>query len=237
MDKEKTGKLIKELRKKNGLTQLQLAEKLHVSDKAVSKWERGLSLPDIDLLEPLSAELHIRIDELLSGQLDPEPEKPSILYEPCDETDAEYSYLPEPEIPVPESDMPKEHTDFKRRHRRFALFISCIAVFFLIITGFASQYLPNTYCVSLDATVISYEDSVLTVQGNVSNTINHRGVYQIIDNGTIELRRDNANAMSFEQVPDICSLKEGHQIRINCKSTTNLVDQSVLSDVYRITLY
>lgn len=235
MDKEKTGKLIKELRKKNGLTQLQLAEKLHVSDKAVSKWERGLSLPDIDLLEPLSAELHIRIDELLSGQLDPEPEKPSILYEPCDETDAEYSYLPEPEIPVPESDMPKEHTNSKHRH--FALFLCCIAVFFLVITGFASQYRADVYNISLDAIVISYEDSVIIVKGLESNNAGQKGIYQIVDNGNIELMQRTGNIKQIVRLPDTRSLQKGDRVRINCKSTTKLTDNSVLSDVYRITLY
>lgn len=237
MDKEKTGKLIKELRKKNGLTQLQLAEKLHVSDKAVSKWERGLSLPDIDLLEPLSAELHIRIDELLSGQLDPEPEEPSILYEQCDETDAGCSHLPEPEIPAPESEIPKEHTDFKRRHRRFALFISCIAVFFLIITGFASQYRADVYNISLDAIVISYEDSVIIVKGLESNNAGQKGIYQIVDNGNIELMQRTGNIKQIVRLPDTRSLQKGDRVRINCKSTTKLTDNSVLSDVYRITLY
>ena len=44
MDHEKAGRLIQKLRREKGLTQLQLAQKLHVSDKAVSKWERGGSL-------------------------------------------------------------------------------------------------------------------------------------------------------------------------------------------------
>lgn len=47
MDHEKTGRLIQKLRREKGLTQLQLAQTLHVSDKAVSKWERGQSVPDI----------------------------------------------------------------------------------------------------------------------------------------------------------------------------------------------
>ena len=57
MDVEYTGKLIAELRKEKGLTQKQLAERLHVTDKAVSKWERGLNFPDLMLLDSLSAEL------------------------------------------------------------------------------------------------------------------------------------------------------------------------------------
>ena len=68
MDKEKTGQLITELRKEKGMTQKQLAEALNVTDKAVSKWERGLSFPDISMLEPLSELLDISIMELLAGE-------------------------------------------------------------------------------------------------------------------------------------------------------------------------
>ncbi|MBR5417420.1 MAG: helix-turn-helix transcriptional regulator [Clostridiales bacterium] len=68
MDKERTGQLITELRKEKGLTQKQLAEALNVTDKAVSKWERGLSFPDISMLEPISQILDISIMELLAGE-------------------------------------------------------------------------------------------------------------------------------------------------------------------------
>ena len=68
MDKEKTGQLITELRKEKGLTQKQLAEALNVTDKAVSKWERGLSFPDISMLEPISELLGVSIIEILAGE-------------------------------------------------------------------------------------------------------------------------------------------------------------------------
>ena len=67
MDKEKTGQLITELRKEKGLTQKQLADALNVTDKAVSKWERGLSFPDISMLEPISELLEVSIMEILAG--------------------------------------------------------------------------------------------------------------------------------------------------------------------------
>lgn len=65
MENEKMGQLISELRKSKQMTQKYLAEKLHVSDKAVSKWERGLSYPDISLLLPISDILDVTIAELL----------------------------------------------------------------------------------------------------------------------------------------------------------------------------
>ena len=67
MDYYVTGSTIKRLREKKGYTQKQLAEKLLVSDKAVSKWESGRGLPDISLPEPLAKTLGVSLAELLSG--------------------------------------------------------------------------------------------------------------------------------------------------------------------------
>lgn len=61
------GQLICELRKAGQMTQKELAEKLHITDKAVSKWERGLSCPDIALLPALADVLGVTAGELLSG--------------------------------------------------------------------------------------------------------------------------------------------------------------------------
>lgn len=72
MDHLKTGKLIRELRTAQGLTQSQLASMLFISDRTVSKWERGLGMPDISLLVDLSAILHTNIEQLLSGEKAPE---------------------------------------------------------------------------------------------------------------------------------------------------------------------
>lgn len=68
MDCEKTGKLIAHCRCERGFTQIQLAEKLGVSNRAVSKWERGNGFPDISLLEPLADHLGITVVELLQGE-------------------------------------------------------------------------------------------------------------------------------------------------------------------------
>ena len=70
MDNAKIGRLIYSLRKENNMTQLQLASLLNVSDKAVSKWERGLGRPDLSLLPQLSKIFNVDIEKLLSGQLD-----------------------------------------------------------------------------------------------------------------------------------------------------------------------
>lgn len=67
MDAGKTGKLIANKRKVLNMTQNELAEKLHITDKAVSKWERGLSFPDISILIPLAEILNISLYDLLKG--------------------------------------------------------------------------------------------------------------------------------------------------------------------------
>ncbi len=69
MDNKKTGALIAERRRALGLTQAALAERLHVTDKAVSKWERGLCAPGVDLLMPLSEVLGVSVTELLTGEV------------------------------------------------------------------------------------------------------------------------------------------------------------------------
>lgn len=69
MDNIKVGELIRSLRKENHMTQLQLAEKLHVSDKAVSKWERGMGCPEVSFMAELSRIFEVDIQNLLSGEL------------------------------------------------------------------------------------------------------------------------------------------------------------------------
>ena len=75
MDNVKIGKLIYKLRKESDMTQLQLAEMLHISDKTVSKWERGLGCPEISLLADLSRVFGADLEKLLSGQLDANEER------------------------------------------------------------------------------------------------------------------------------------------------------------------
>ena len=68
MDQIKIGRFIAECRKKANLTQMQLAEKLGITDKAISKWERGVSMPDSSIMLELSDILGISVNELLSGE-------------------------------------------------------------------------------------------------------------------------------------------------------------------------
>ena len=66
MDCKKIGSLIYELRKDKNMTQKQIADLMNISDKTISKWERGLGCPDISLLPELSQILGVSIDQILS---------------------------------------------------------------------------------------------------------------------------------------------------------------------------
>ena len=68
MDQIKIGKFIAECRKREGLTQMQLAERLGITDKAVSKWERGIAMPDSSIMLELCDILCISVNELLNGE-------------------------------------------------------------------------------------------------------------------------------------------------------------------------
>lgn len=68
MDTERFAAFITQLRKERGLTQKELADRLNVTDKAVSKWETGKGFPDLKLLEPLARELGVSLVELMQGR-------------------------------------------------------------------------------------------------------------------------------------------------------------------------
>lgn len=69
MNQEKIGKFIKDLRKKNNLTQKELADKYNVTYQAVSKWENGKNMPDISLIKQMSKDFNISLEEILDGEV------------------------------------------------------------------------------------------------------------------------------------------------------------------------
>ena len=68
MNQEKIGKFILELRKENNLTQQELADKIGVTDRAISKWENGRGMPDLSVITILAEELNVEVSELLNGK-------------------------------------------------------------------------------------------------------------------------------------------------------------------------
>ena len=141
MDKAELGAFVAQNRKDQGLTQKELAEKLHVTDKAVSKWERGLSYPDVTLLEPLAAVFGMGVTELVACRKR-EDEMPA----PAEWSDWEIPRNAEekPEAPAVQSllDISGESLRMERRlRRRTAALLGALAILLgaaLIVAGILS---------------------------------------------------------------------------------------------------
>ena len=69
MEQDKFGKFIKEIRKKNNLTQKQLADKYNVTYQAVSKWENGKNMPDTSLIKQMSKDFNISLEDMFEGNI------------------------------------------------------------------------------------------------------------------------------------------------------------------------
>jgi Predicted transcription factor, homolog of eukaryotic MBF1 len=76
MDSKKFGEFIATIRKEKGWTQAELAKKLSVTDKAVSRWERGLGFPDINTVKPLADALDVSVLEIMQSEKEPEEDIP-----------------------------------------------------------------------------------------------------------------------------------------------------------------
>ena len=80
MNQNEFGKLIKEIRRKNNLTQKELADKYHVTYQAVSKWENGKNMPDVSLIKDISRDFNVSIDDLLEGNYNKKRKKKWTIY-------------------------------------------------------------------------------------------------------------------------------------------------------------
>ncbi len=129
MEKEKFGLFISEMRKKRNMTQKMLADRLCVSDKAVSKWERGLSFPDITLLEPMAHVLGISLTELMECR----------TYEESSYHTEVTDRLLRESFSIQES-AEQEKTKGRRHRRTFCFVLLCIAcgleIFVLYLLGY-----------------------------------------------------------------------------------------------------
>ena len=118
LDAQKFGSFVAALRKEHGMTQADLADKLQVTDKAVSRWERGVGLPDIATLTPLANALQVTVSELLQAEKS-EDEPPAPQEAAADSTDL-----------IPQNTEPQPN----RKKRRFAIgvVIGCISLLFAL---------------------------------------------------------------------------------------------------------
>lgn len=118
MEKEKLGAFVCELRKEKQMTQKEMAEKLGITDKAISKWERGLSYPDISMLEPIAELFDVSVMELLQGQ---RIQKETIL------TVQEAQKMVDDSLILSDSEIHRKHIRSKT-----VILLCCILVMFLV---------------------------------------------------------------------------------------------------------
>jgi len=126
IDNERFGAFLTELRKQKDFTQKELAQRLFVSDKAVSKWERGLSMPDVALLIPLAELLGITTTELLSGQHIDEPDRLNVQ---------EVEKLVSGAIGLSAKEQQQQS---KSRKRRIWMYFACVMIVALEFVGLAA---------------------------------------------------------------------------------------------------
>lgn len=127
MDQKKTGKFIAELRRREGLTQEALGERIGVTNKTISRWENGNYMPDIGMFRLLAEEFHVSINELLAGERIPD--------EICrQDVDRNKDAVPEESVFSPD----ERKAYFKKKWRREHILL--LAVLGIVLT--ASAVLP-----------------------------------------------------------------------------------------------
>ena len=174
MNTQDFGKFIAELRKEKGMTQLQLAEKLNVTDKAVSRWETGKNFPDIEIFEDLSKILEVSISELLEGKRIKKEELISISEEHI----------------VKQIKKNKKH---KKIYSVIIALVTVLAIFFAmsysgLFNGVMYHKIP---CYSNDVLTI-----MNTVDGYISQDFDAEGEF-IINNGFFFLESDKTTKDIF----------------------------------------
>ena len=147
MDTTKTGALIRELRKERNMTQKDLADQLHLTDRAVSKWERGLCAPDISTLEPLAAILQVTVTELIAGERMPEKEYIMEIEKNVQNT-IDYSE--------------QEISNNKKQHRKKIRITICACV--ILFAGLSFFFLWRSGCYSIIDHSVSPDQSTQMIE-------------------------------------------------------------------------
>ena len=157
------GKFVAQLRKEKGLTQIQLADKLNVTDKAISRWETGKNYPDIEMFESLSEILDVSVSELLEGKR------------------VEQENL----VSVSEKHIIREIKRNKKSKKSYVVIISMIVVL-TIFFGYLALKNNGFFAGVIYNKIACYSNDVITIMNNVdgyiSQTPNADGEF-IIDNG------------------------------------------------------
>ncbi len=172
MNTQDFGKFVAQLRKEKGMTQLQLAEKLNVTDKAVSRWETGKNFPDIEIFEDLSKILEVSVSELLEGK---RIEKEEL-------------------ITVSEENVVKQIKKNKK-HKKIYLVIIALVTAIAIFSGFFAMSYSGLFNGVIYNKIECYSNDVLTimntVDGYISQDSDAEGEF-IINNGFFFFESDKS---------------------------------------------
>ena len=195
MDKEKTGEYIRALRKNKGWTQMQLAEQLHISDKAVSKWERGISFPDIELMEELAQVFQVDVADIIRGE---------------EAGRAEHTVN---ELVKDTIDIAKREK--KRQIRKYRWVLCILFVLFGVLIGYSVENIQKNYILEYHLcmnAVVESKGEVIYVRETDANGKNPGKVYRLAQDDVTEIYGSLLNnEFSLEIFKDI---KEGQHIEI-----------------------
>lgn len=164
------GKFLAQLRKEKGLTQLQLAEKLNVTDKAISRWETGKNYPDIEMFEDLSSVLDVSVSELLVGR---RIEKENLFS-------------------ASEEQIVKQIKSNKKSNKKYRIII-CIVIILVIVSSVTAMKNNGVFYGMIYNKIDCYSNDILTIMNNIDGYITQRPKSNgdfIIDSGFFFIEHD-----------------------------------------------
>ena len=167
------GKFLTQLRKEKGLTQLQLAQRLNVTDKAISRWETGKNFPDIEIFEDLSKIFDVSVSELLEGK---RIEKEKLL-------------------PISQEHVVEQIRKNKKSSKNYKIII-CIALIISTVFGYIALRENGVFDGVIYNKIPCYSNDVLTIMNTIDGYITHRpkasGEF-IINNGFFFIKPDKTS--------------------------------------------
>lgn len=180
MNTQDFGKFISELRKEKGMTQLQLAEKLNVTDKAVSRWETGKNFPDIEIFEDLSKILEVSVSELLEGK---RIEKEELII-------------------VSEENVVKQIKKNKKSKKFYSTIIAVILIFTLTVVPLGYYYLLKIDIIHENPhhTIPCYSPDLVTIMNTIDGyiaTLPTAGDNFLISDGFFFMNPDKTSTTYF----------------------------------------
>ena len=180
MNTQDFGKFVAELRKEKGMTQMQLAEKLNVTDKAVSRWETGKNFPDIEIFEDLSKTLEVSVSELLEGK---RIEKEEL-------------------ITVSEKNVIKQIKKNKKSKKFYSTIIAVILIFTLTVVPLGYYYLLKIDIIHEDPhhTIPCYSPDLVTIMNTIDGyiaTLPTAGDNFLISDGFFFMNPDKTSTTYF----------------------------------------